>query len=128
MGLVNLKYIDEVLAKRKEQQFLYFKKLENLDIRFIELNNKSSFNYAYLPIIFPTEEILLEAVKALNNQYIYPRRYFYPSLNTLHYVNNVSCPVSEDISKRVLTLPLFHDLSNATIDMICRILLRNQKY
>jgi dTDP-4-amino-4,6-dideoxygalactose transaminase len=128
MGLVNLKYIDEVLAKRKEQQFLYFKKLENLDIRFIELNNKSSFNYAYLPIIFPTEEILLEAVKALNNQYIYPRRYFYPSLNTLHYVNNVSCPVSEDISKRVLTLPLFYDLSNATINTICRILLRNQKY
>jgi dTDP-4-amino-4,6-dideoxygalactose transaminase len=126
MGLANLKQIDSILSKRKEQQFLYFKKLENLDIRFVELNNKSSFNYAYLPIIFPTEEILLEAVEALNNQYVYPRRYFYPSLNTLHYVNNVPCPVSEDISKRVLTLPLFHDLSNATIDMICRVLLRNQ--
>jgi dTDP-4-amino-4,6-dideoxygalactose transaminase len=128
MGLVNLKYIGEVLAKRKEQQLHYKEKLQNLNVRFIQLNKDSLFNYAYLPIIFENEEALLKAVKDLNNQYVYPRRYFYPSLNTLHYVDEVPCPVSEDLSKRVLTLPLFHDLSMSTIDMICRVLLRSQKY
>ena len=41
---------------------------------------------------------------------VFPRRYFYPSLNTLEYVAYQECPISEDISKRILCLPLFYDL------------------
>jgi dTDP-4-amino-4,6-dideoxygalactose transaminase len=50
---------------------------------------------------------VLAALKALN---IFPRRYFYPALNTLPYVDYQICPVAEDIARRVICLPLFHEL------------------
>ena len=43
----------------------------------------------------------------LNEEKIFPRRYFYPSLNTLNYVNSEEMPISEDIAKRILCLPLY---------------------
>jgi len=55
-------------------------------------------------------------VKAnLNKKGIFPRRYFYPSLSKLPYVLEQSVPISEDVSKRVLCLPLFPDLRDDQI-------------
>ena len=68
---------------------------------------------------------LLRVTKALNSAKIFPRRYFYPSLNTLPYVNKVSCPVSETVSKTVLCLPLYHDLKEEEIHRITNIILEN---
>lgn len=127
MGLANLEYIEEIKAKRKEQYLLYQTKLKNLDVDFIQLNKDATFNYAYCPIVFKSEEALLKAVQQLNDNYIYPRRYFYPSLNKLKYLEvEYECPIAESISPRVLSLPMYHDLTEASIDMICRILLRAQ--
>jgi len=128
MGLVNLKHIADIMATRKRQYQLYVQKLENLEVEFQQINPDAKFNYAYLPIIFKTEKDLLAAVKALNNHYIFPRRYFYPTLNHLEYVKNTACPVAESISKRILCLPLFHELSDSAIELICRVLLRTQRY
>lgn len=128
MGLANMNYIDEILEKRKRQYLYYQSKLMNLKVKFLELNPDGEFNYAYLPIVFESEKQLEKSLQALNNQYIFPRRYFYPSLNTLEYVDLQECPVSEDVSSRVLTLPLYHDLSFEEIDMICRVLLRADRY
>ena len=86
------------------------------------------WNYAYFPVIFETEEALLKAEKALQDHYIYPRRYFYPSLNKLEYVEGKPCPVSESVSSRVLCLPVFHDMTESTVDLISRVLLRAQNY
>jgi dTDP-4-amino-4,6-dideoxygalactose transaminase len=64
----------------------------------------------------------------LNLNNIYPRRYFYPSLSELPYVHDQSSPISEDVSKRIICLPLYHTLSREEIDMICRIIKRSIRY
>jgi len=129
MGLVNLKYIDEVIKKRKTLSEYYDKKLTNLDITRPIINSKAEYNFAYYPIIFPDESILLKSMREMEKYSIYCRRYFYPSLNTLSYVDNCNkVEISESISKRVLCLPLYHALSFEEIDMIARLLLRVQRY
>lgn len=77
-------------------------------------------------IVFDSEKQLLESIELLILNWVYPRRYFYPSLNSLNYVNNKKMGLTEDVCKKVLCLPLYYDLTNAEIDMICRLLLRVQ--
>jgi dTDP-4-amino-4,6-dideoxygalactose transaminase len=125
MGLVNLSCIESILQKRKDQSQYYSKKLANADVLFPEITKNAEFNYAYYPVVFESEDICVGIFKSLNKHEIFPRRYFYPSLSTvLPYVENTPLAISDDISKRVLCLPLYHDLSNVEIDMITRLILR----
>jgi dTDP-4-amino-4,6-dideoxygalactose transaminase len=126
VGLVNLNYIDSILARRRELVEYYQSKLNNLDSRSIKVNEDGKWNYSYFPIIFKSEDILLKTVSALNDNWIYPRRYFFPSLSTLRYFKGNSTPVSDEISRRILCLPLYHELKYEEIDFIVRILLRVQ--
>ncbi|AMM51664.1 aminotransferase DegT [Rufibacter sp. DG15C] len=127
MGICVLKYMDEIQEKRKTQWDYYKNKLSNLEVNFIEITEGTdNYNSSYFPIIFKTEKCLLNAVGLFNSKNIFPRRYFYPSLNTVNYVDSQQCPISESISKRILCLPLYHDLSLKEQDMICEILYTNQ--
>lgn len=126
MGLVNLRHVDTILASRKAQWLLYRELLKDLDAQTIELLDPDGYNYSYFPLVLPSEQFLEKCVELLQVNYILPRRYFYPSLNQLPYLNTQSTPVSEDFSRRVLCLPLFHDLSEETQHMIARLLLRVQ--
>jgi dTDP-4-amino-4,6-dideoxygalactose transaminase len=126
MGLCNLKYLQPLFARRKEQWIYYLELLKGLNVQKAEVNPEVDFNYAYFPVIFPDEAALLESMKQLQMQYVYPRRYFYPALNNLNYVTARPCPVAESIAQRVLCLPLFHDLRKEEQQMIARILLRVQ--
>jgi dTDP-4-amino-4,6-dideoxygalactose transaminase len=126
MGLVNLKYADDILEKRKKDYTYYIKKLSNLNVQFLKMQEHAVFNYAYFPIIFTTEEALLKAIKMLNENWVNPRRYFYPSLSQLNYVGQQNTLVSDNIASRVLCLPLFYSITNEEIDLVCRILLRAQ--
>jgi len=126
MGLCNLKYMDVIAQKRKEQWLHYAELLNGLKVNLMQLTPGSDFNYSYFPIIFRSEADLLKGVEALQLHQVYPRRYFYPSLNTLSYVSYQPCPVSESIAPRVLCLPLYHDLKHEEQRMIARVLLRVQ--
>ena len=126
MGVINLRYIDEIMAKRKHQAALYDDKLKNLDVQPLSILPKTERNYAYYPVLFQSEAALLKAVHTLNLHWIYPRRYFYPALNKLDYIHNQNCPVCEDISPRILCLPLFHELTDEEIVFISRLLMRSQ--
>lgn len=128
MGLVNLKHIDAIIADRKEKSIYYRNQLKGLRITFPAITNGSEFNYSYFPIVFEAEEDLLKAVDLLTSNWIYPRRYFYPELSSLRYVNQTVLPVSTSISKRVLCLPLFYNITTEEINLICRLLLRSQNY
>ena len=75
-------------------------------------------NYSYYPVVFEDESTCIQIRDALNGASIYPRRYFFPSLNRLPYVSQVEMPVAENISKRVLCLPLSSDLSLKDVEMI----------
>jgi dTDP-4-amino-4,6-dideoxygalactose transaminase len=123
LGLANLKYFDAVLEDRKEKYLLYKELLqENNSLRFQRIKDEET-NFSYFPVIFESEEVLLNVQKGLNDENIFPRRYFYPSVNTYkEIVMYQPTPISEDISKRVLCLPLFYDLSLNQIKKICEIL------
>ena len=127
MGLVNLKSIDKILQGRKQQVQLYNTALESLRVTKQKIQPGAEWNYSYYPVIFDTEASLLRSIKELNDNWIYPRRYFYPSLSSLPYVQDKNnTPVSGDISNRILCLPLYHSLKPEDIAYICRLLLRVQ--
>jgi len=110
MGLLNLKYIDGLIEERKELSDLYDACLKTLVVR-PEIAPNINYNYAYYPIVLSSEEELLKIIERLKAENINPRRYFYPSLNTLPYLKTTQeCKISEDISSRILCLPLFNGL------------------
>jgi dTDP-4-amino-4,6-dideoxygalactose transaminase len=127
MGLANLNYIQEILATRYQLSSCYDEKLKGLNVTRPRIGKDCNFNFSYYPVVFQTEAELLKGVEILKANKIFPRRYFYPSLNTINYMpQKIDSPVSEDISKRVLCLPLYHGLSTAEIDLISELLLESQ--
>ncbi|MBC3538798.1 DegT/DnrJ/EryC1/StrS family aminotransferase [Rufibacter sp. H-1] len=129
MGLCNLKYIDQILQRRQHLSETYHSMLKALQVGRPFLNPDPGFNFAYYPILFDNEKTVLKVISALQAIYVYPRRYFYPSLDTLSYVRpDQPVRVSRDVSSRVLCLPLYHDLSVEEVKMICRAILRAERY
>lgn len=112
MGLCVLDEIDLIL----EQRQVIFEKYGSLlgDILdFQEKKEGGSSNYGYFPVIFESEDALLRTCARLEAKNIFARRYFYPSLDSLCYIEpKQNCPVSRDISKRVLCLPIYPGLSD----------------
>ena len=126
MGLCNLESVDEILDKRKSLSLHYFDRLKGLKAKFPKLNSSKDYNYAYFPVLFDSEELMLNCLSMLELNKIYCRRYFYPPLSALPYVEYSAMPVCEDISRRIVCLPLYHTLTVSDLDLICRIILRVQ--
>jgi dTDP-4-amino-4,6-dideoxygalactose transaminase len=111
MGLCVLEDSSLILSRRKEQAENYNDLISDIAVKQPKIQVHCSFNYAYFPIVLESEAITLNVIKALAGREIFPRRYFYPSLNQLDYVIRKDCKVSESISSRILCLPVFHDLT-----------------
>jgi dTDP-4-amino-4,6-dideoxygalactose transaminase len=126
MGLINLKYFDAIVSSRRSIFELYQDAFASTRLQFLSPDSYEDFtyNYAYAPLVFPTEDMLIAAVGELTKLDIHARRYFLPSLNTLDYLNPSSCPVSESISKRILCLPLFHDLKPEQAKLVIEAVLK----
>lgn len=110
MGLCILDNIENILEERAEIAHRYTSRLENyLDLQ--EPQADSELNHSYYPIGLRDEQALLEVRSALNLREINPRRYFYPSLDTLEYLQpQPGQPVSRALSERVLCLPIYPGL------------------
>ena len=127
MGLANLEYIDQIILQRKALTERYDKKLKTLQARRPNWHAHSENNYAYYPIIFENEMLMLKCMEYLKAHEIFTRRYFYPSLaNTLPYLEPQNIEITDKVAKCVLCLPLYSDLSLEEVDLICRLLLRIQ--
>lgn len=113
MGLANFPYIESIIAERKFLSNLYDQLLP--DYQKPKKQEVLEYNYAYYPILFESEAQLLSAFKRLNQVHIYPRRYFYPSLNKLPYVQGHDCLISEQISSRIACLPLYVGLEERQV-------------
>ena len=125
MGLCVLDDMEKIKNKRKSLIENYKKELKGL-VQFQEQNDHATENYSYFPILFKSEKELLKIQKALNSEQIFPRRYFYPSLDTLEYIEpKQECKISRDISKRILCLPVYYDLENEIQIQIITIIKRN---
>jgi dTDP-4-amino-4,6-dideoxygalactose transaminase len=127
MGLANLPYINDILKNRRTLSSHYDNFLKNFKAVKPVIGKNVDYNFAYYPLVFESADLLTKVQDALNHNWIYPRRYFYPSLEVLPYINGKSvCDIAGDVASRVLCVPLFDALSKEEIDMICRIMLRAQ--
>ena len=129
MGLCILPKINKIIKSRKKISELYDKLLitKKSNIKKPKIRPNTTYNYSYYPIILQSEKILLKIKGALNKQNIFPRRYFYPSLNTLNYVKYKPMKISEDISKKILCLPLYYELEEPKIKQILNIIIHTLK-
>lgn len=129
MGLCNLRHVDDEIAKRREVVECYRDQLNGIDgIQLSPIQKDVQSNYAYFPVIFDEKVFGAsrnEVFEKLDKNGIGARKYFYPLTNTFDcfhgkYDVNLT-PVALHISKRVLTLPLYADLSLQDVDKICDI-------
>jgi len=121
MGLAVYPYINKILLSRKTIVQEYNNAFKKSKLQLLKIRENTQWNYSYYPVIFKSEMQLLKVKKALENQNIFPRRYFYPSLNTLPYLELNSMPISESISKKILCLPLYYNLPMEDINLIINI-------
>jgi dTDP-4-amino-4,6-dideoxygalactose transaminase len=118
LGLCNLNYIEEILKSRKRQWLYYKDFFINAGVQTMSIPDNVEYNYAYFPVVFASEEQLFQVLNILRTVGVIPRRYFYPALNKLPYLEYQSCPIAEEISSKVLCLPLYYDLVKEDQKMI----------
>ena len=127
MGLCNLPKVADIIEHRKAISEKY-DSLLNWQKLVRPTQNIADFvyNYAYYPVVFESEDKLHEITNALIKEEITPRRYFYPSLNQLPYLDFYhSCPVSENYASSALSLPLYYDLALTDVEHISAIINQN---
>ncbi|SFD72874.1 DegT/DnrJ/EryC1/StrS family aminotransferase [Flavobacterium phragmitis] len=125
MGLSVFPYIHKIVSERKKIVDYYNANLNLKKIQTLKIRPNSRWNYSYYPVIFDTEQQLLKVQKVLNEHNIFPRRYFYPSLNTIEYTKGVEMPISESIASRIVCLPLYVDLQLKTLEKIVLLINNN---
>ena len=124
MGLCVLDDMPEIIEERKKIFNMYIDELKDL-VTFQEQNKHSTQNYSYVPIVLKNEEEMKQIKERLNGENIFPRRYFYPSLDTLNYIEPKQyCPTSRDISSRILCLPIYPGLNKNDQKKIINIIKR----
>ena len=128
MGICNLRHIDEAITKRKAVAERYDQNLSGIHgIKLNPVPSEVMSNYAYYPVVFGGFHKTRDEVFAqLKGQDIHARKYFYPTTNSLSCYAGMfdpsETPVAQHIAQRVLTLPLYPDLSLDDVDRICAII------
>jgi len=122
LGLVALNYAERVLNDRKEKYLLYKNALSKFSSLSFQMYDERSYNFSYFPVVFGSAHDRLCVENKLKEYNVFARRYFYPSLNTLPILHGERAPVSEDISERILCLPLYYDLAIDDVKNIIEII------
>jgi dTDP-4-amino-4,6-dideoxygalactose transaminase len=134
-GLLNLKYIDQNIQRRKEVHTYYSSLLENIDgLKILDIKGVENYNYGYFPIFvdenYPISRDRLYDLLMENN--IYTRRYFYPLISdfpiysSIASANRNNLPNAVKKTESVLCLPMYADIENSTIEVIVN-LIKNPK-
>jgi dTDP-4-amino-4,6-dideoxygalactose transaminase len=125
MGLCILDDIGELTGRRKAVYSNYSEAFSGIaDLKLQKLNPFAEYNYAYFPLVFKSEATREKIYGLLQKNDIFPRRYFSPSLETLDYLdNNEKMPVSDQVTKRILCLPLYESLTSVQQGRIIEIVL-----
>lgn len=130
MGLCNLKHVDEEIAKRKIAAEAYFEMLEGVPgVKLCIPPEAVRSNYAYLPVVFTGEfgSTRDQVYDALLAEGIHARKYFFPLITDFacykSVFNSDDTPIAKRLSKQVLTLPMYADLSVDEVSRICKVVL-----
>jgi dTDP-4-amino-4,6-dideoxygalactose transaminase len=121
MGLALLPSINQIIEEKKQLTQYYDEYLDGLSISRPLMSLELTPNYSYYPILLPSNEKMMAVKKILIDSDIHPRRYFYPSLNTLEFLPEKSkkrCKVSEDVASRILCLPIYVGLQKEDVSFI----------
>ena len=130
MGLVNLKYIDEEIKKRKIIVENYKRELLKIEgIKVLGDIEGVKHNYAYFPILIDENKFGIsrdELHEKLKEYNVFTRKYFYPLITDFqcykgkykddHLVN------AKYVGNRVMTLPLYGSLDLEDVLQICKII------
>lgn len=137
MGLIQLKTIDERIAKLKEIANRYRMNLSNLrGVRLLEDDRDVSHNYSYFPILIDEVEFGVSRNTVYDNlkEYnIFTRRYFYPLISDFAAYKNLPSagkdrlPTANKIAEQVLCMPNYADLTLTDVDRICNYVMQIQK-
>lgn len=122
MGLALFPYINHIITERKKVTDFYNNNLNFKNIKALKIRENTEWNYSYYSVIFDSEDTLLKVLEELQKENIVPRRYFYPSLNTIDYTNGEKMPISESIASRIVCLPLYVGLSENELEKITHII------
>lgn len=131
-GLLQLKYIDGFIAKRKEITELYQRLLKDVSgIRFLPDMENTTHGYSYFPILIDeviygmSRDALYDKLKENN---IFARRYFYPLISNfepyckLDSAKKENLPIATQAANSVLCLPIFVELSNEKVEQIVNLI------
>lgn len=134
-GLLQLKYIDSFIVKRKVITELYFSLLNNVKgIRFLPCMEAICHAYSYFPILIDEEvsgisrDVLYERLKENN---IFARRYFYPLISDFEPYRELpssaidNLPVATKAALQVLCLPIYVELLELEVSDICNVIKMN---
>jgi dTDP-4-amino-4,6-dideoxygalactose transaminase len=122
MGLSVFPKMQNILLSRRKIVEFYTNTLSFSFFKNMTFREDTSWNYSYYPVIFDTEDQLISVLNKLNENGIFPRRYFNPSLNTIDFVNGDEMQISESISSKILCLPLSHSILDNDLNTICNII------
>lgn len=125
MGLALLPLVPGLIAERKNIFEHYREELQGLPLRMVKPGSISGhdWNYSYFPVLFETETAMQAVKLGLESENIFPRRYFFPALNTLiFYGAYQACPMAESIASRILCLPFYNGLELKTIFRISKLI------
>lgn len=124
VGLANLQEIDDCIRLRKSHLQYYQQRLDHSGIKWQQWRMNASTNGAYAPVNLSSEHSLLNVKQQLETKNIFPRRYFYPSLDVLpcHGAPN-NTPNAQQVAATTLCLPLYAELTQNQLDLICETVL-----
>jgi dTDP-4-amino-4,6-dideoxygalactose transaminase len=122
MGLAVFDELEFIFSERKKVVDFYLNNLDFTHISTMKIRENTKWNFSYFPVIFNSEEELLKVQNRLNESNIFPRRYFYPSLNSIDFVKGAAMPISESIASKILCLPLYVGLEKQDLEKIITII------
>lgn len=130
MGICNLRRMEECISRRAAVAERYNKRLGNIPgIRLCKQQENVTANYAYYPVYFDENvfgKSRDEIAEQLKKHDIFARKYFYPAINELSCYKDgfdQNTPIAHDASLRILTLPMYEELTLEDVDYICDVIL-----
>ena len=137
MGLLQLKYIDKIIKKRKKITEIYRDELNEIQgITFLHDMPNVKHCYTYFPILIDKTKYGKsrdEVFEKLQQQNILGRRYFHPLISQfstycgMDSAQSGKMPVAERVTEEVLCLPIYPDLEFELVTKICKIIHLNQQ-
>ena len=131
-GLLQLKYIDDLISKRKLISRMYHELLHNVPgIRLFPEIPGVRHGYAYFPVLVEKEKYGInrdDLYEKLKQNKIFTRRYFYPLISTFEPYSGLpsakaeNLPVAVKAANDVLCLPIYAGLEDSDVRLICSLI------